>query len=120
MDGPVTSRTMVVEDDRASRTALCGILARMGYEVSACETLAQALDVLEDVRPNIVLLDLMLPDGNGVEVLRRIRRDGLETRVAVVTATHAPLSRGDLAMLRPDKLFRKPLDINSLREWLAQ
>jgi len=77
MDGTGNSRTMVVEDDRASRTALCSILARMGHQVSACETLAQVLDVLEDMRPDIVLRDLMLPDGSGLEVLRRIRRDGL-------------------------------------------
>ena len=68
--------------------------------------------------PGAVILDLRLPDASGGLVLRRIHRDGLPIRVAVVTALADPQSHPDVGQFPPDAIFRKPVDFNQLLDWL--
>ncbi len=64
---------LIVEDDRDSRDALEGILTYSGYTVKACATGEDALAAFMRETFSLVILDLMLPDTGGYEVLRRIR-----------------------------------------------
>ena len=66
-----------------------------------------------------VLLDVVLPDGNGMALLERIRQEGRPARVAIVTAVYLPAFAEELEELRPDAVFRKPLNVEALLEWLA-
>ena len=65
---------LLVEDDPAVRTGLELALARQGHSVTAYATGEEALDHVRARRPEIVILDVMLPGVDGVEVCRRIRR----------------------------------------------
>ena len=69
--------------------------------------------------PDVVLLDLMLPDGCGVELLRRLRRRNDPARVALITAAPDPLL-AEAQAHGPDATFRKPLDVHALLNWLEQ
>jgi CheY-like chemotaxis protein len=60
----------------------------------------------------------MLPDTNGIEVLRAIRRRELPVRVAVVTALQDPHVIRQVRELRPDVVLRKPIELSELRRWL--
>src|SRR4051812_36978964 len=82
-------RTLVVEDDRSSCDALTKLLARFGYPVECATTLQQAMDLLS-WSPGCILLDLMLPDGNGIDVIRKIRDENLPIKIAVMTAVSDP------------------------------
>lgn len=64
---------VVVEDDPAIRDALCELLRRDGYRVQACATGAALLPTVAAVGPDVVLLDLGLPDVNGFDLLRALR-----------------------------------------------
>jgi two-component system KDP operon response regulator KdpE len=64
---------LVVEDEAPMRRFLCSALASHGFRVADAGTLAQAERVATDARPAAVLLDLGMPDGDGLELLRRIR-----------------------------------------------
>ena len=64
---------LVVEDEAPMRRFLCSALASHGFRVAEAGTLAQAERVATEVRPVAVLLDLGLPDGDGLELLRRLR-----------------------------------------------
>ena len=69
-------------------------------------------------KPSHVLLDLMLPDGNGAELLELVRRENLPVRVAVVTAA-GPGRFWDEAMRhRPDAVLRKPWDLDDLKKFM--
>ncbi|PHQ52514.1 DNA-binding response regulator [Streptomyces cinnamoneus] len=67
------SRVLLIEDDRAVREGVTLTLRRRGHDVEAAPTGEAGLAALETFRPDLVLLDLMLPDKSGFEVCRRIR-----------------------------------------------
>ena len=73
---------LVVEDDAPTRTFLADNLAADGYELVVVETLQDALRALEHRAPDLALVDLGLPDGSGLELIRRVRAgDGLTSRL---------------------------------------
>ena len=69
-------RVLIVEDDDSSREPLAALCRHVGHTCVEVATRAAAMAELVRRPPDAVLLDLMLPDGNGVEVLRLVRRHG--------------------------------------------
>jgi DNA-binding response OmpR family regulator len=73
---------LVVEDDEATRTFLADNLAADGFKVATASGAGEGLRAIEVRRPGLVVLDLMLEDGNGLELLDRVRSaDGLASRL---------------------------------------
>jgi len=106
---------LLVEDDELTCSLMRNIFAGTGLEIVEAHTLAEALDLLNS-RPDYLILDCTLPDGNGVEVLERVRADRLPTRVAVVSGwTDLKTVEG----LRPDAVVRKPVNIEELMRALG-
>jgi two-component system, OmpR family, response regulator MtrA len=79
------TRVMLVEDDLRIRGALELALRDHGYDVHSASTGEQALELLSQERPDVVLLDLMLPGIDGLEVCRRVRAES-DLPIIVVTA----------------------------------
>jgi two-component system phosphate regulon response regulator PhoB len=79
-------RVLVVEDDNMISKLLSIVLEHQGYEVQIADDYAAATSALEGSNPSIILLDLMLPDGNGLDLLRWLR-DDLHRSVPVVVLT---------------------------------
>jgi PAS domain S-box-containing protein len=77
-------RVLVVDDTEASRYAVSRHLRRAGFEVDEAASGLQALAQLEEVRPDVVVLDVLLPDISGFEVARRIRRDPRFARLPIL------------------------------------
>ena len=102
----------MVEDDRAARKAIRFILKTSGFSVTEAGTVAEAMGALAQ-RPDWVLLDLMLPDGCGTEVLRKLRAEGPPSRVCVITGC-GPQKLEEVRVLRPDLILKKPLDVEGL------
>jgi two-component system, OmpR family, response regulator MtrA len=80
----MTARVLVVDDDQALAEMLGIVLRKEGYEVAACGDGARALPMIRQFRPDLVLLDVMLPSMDGVEVCRLLRT---ESGVPVVMLT---------------------------------
>jgi len=112
-------RILIVEDDRLSSAALRALLADRGHPVSCAYTIAQAMEQLVSFQPQCAVLDLMLPDGSGVQVHRYIREHGLNVSVAVATAGNDEAALRDVHDLRADLVMRKPIDLSRLTTWLA-
>lgn len=91
-----TSTTMVlnVQDDAATRSSLTGILRSGGYTVLEAADGQTALSTIATERPDLVLLDINLPDISGLEVCRRIKSDPATATVLVIH-TSARASSGD-------------------------
>ncbi len=82
MDG----RLLVVEDDPQVRAMLTRALAYEGFEVAAAGDAATAMARIRADPPDLLLLDLLLPDDDGVEVCRRLRASGEHLPIIMVTA----------------------------------
>jgi DNA-binding response OmpR family regulator len=82
----VTARVLVVEDDPTMAEVLVAYVARAGYEVKDAATGVEALTAWERFKPDVVILDVMLPLVSGIEVLRRRRRSGDHTAVIMLSA----------------------------------
>jgi DNA-binding response OmpR family regulator len=113
---------LVVEDDSIARRAITLILKKRGFAASEAATVAEALRKLSDRPPEWVLLDLMLPDGYGTEILRAIRAaadDGeAPPRVCVITGCGGDLVT-DARLLGAEQVLTKPLDVERLLELLT-
>jgi len=83
----VTGRVLVVEDESALATLLTYNLERAGFSVRVAETGEDALAMLAEDPPDIVLLDWMLPHVSGIEICRRIRRSRDTTDLPVIMLT---------------------------------
>ena len=75
---------LVVDDEAEIRTSLEEILREEGYGVAGAASAAEALVLLQDAPYDVVLLDIWLPDRDGLEVLSDIRQQASETRPEVV------------------------------------
>ncbi|MEU5595082.1 response regulator transcription factor [Streptomyces sp. NPDC020298] len=82
-------RVLLIEDDRAVREGVALALRRQGHEVAAADTGEEGLNVLRSFRPDVVVLDLMLPGMPGLDVCRGMR--ALDQTLPIIMAT----ARGD-------------------------
>jgi two-component system OmpR family response regulator len=76
---------LVVDDEHFLRDAVAASLRFLGFDVATAETGADALRLARDRPFDLVVLDVMLPDTDGFEVVRRLRRDGCHVPVATTT-----------------------------------
>src|SRR5213592_488326 len=84
---------LVVEDDDATRTFLADNLTADGFELLVADCAKDGIRLIETKFPDLALIDVGLPDGSGLELVRRVRdADGLASRVAPTT-TSASRSR---------------------------
>jgi DNA-binding NtrC family response regulator len=90
-------RLLVLEDDPPLSDVLCESLRDLGHQAMAARTMAEALHLLERNDFEVALLDLMLPDGSGLDVLRRMVEETLPTEAIVLTG-HASIGTALQAM----------------------
>lgn len=80
-------RVLIVDDDPALAEMLGIVLNNEGYEVTKCADGGQALDVYREAKPDIVLLDVMLPGMDGIEICRRLRNESLVPIIMLTART---------------------------------
>src|SRR5919107_5452912 len=117
---------LVVEDDDATRTFLADNLTADGYEVLVADCAADALRLLETKFPDVVLVDVALPDASGLELIRRVRdADGLASRanpavpMLVVSGRAGELDRVRAFESGADDMVGKPFSYGELRLRIA-
>ena len=111
-------KILVVEDEPAIRDILVGLLRDEGYAVISADGGKQGLELCRAERPDLVLLDIMLPDMDGREVCRQIQasRETGDTRVILLSAAIRPsLSECDLSGFVP-----KPFEVEQLLTTVAE
>lgn len=83
------ARILVVDDDEALAEMIGIVLRNDGFEPVFCADGGQALDVFRSSKPDLVLLDLMLPGTDGIEVCRQIRSES-DVPIVMLTANRTP------------------------------
>jgi DNA-binding response OmpR family regulator len=116
----MTARVLVVEDDPSVRGLLHTLLTGEGYEVSTASDGLAGLVKASTAKPDLMLLDLMMPDLGGVRVLEELRSDPALADVPVIVVTGkleaVPSLRG---LLGDDNVFVKPFGVAELLERVA-
>jgi two-component system response regulator MprA len=108
-------RLLVVDDDRRLRDVLRRALTLSGYEVLLAESGAEALAEVSGGVPDAVVLDVGLPDIDGLEVCRLLRRERNRVPVLMLTARDAVSDRIDGLDAGADDYLVKPFDIDELK-----
>jgi DNA-binding response OmpR family regulator len=111
MPEPSSSRVLVVEDDPQLRHIIVTNLTARGHTVREAGDVAQALAALEQETPDLLVLDVNLPDRTGWDVLREAH---LPEEVRVLMLTAVPVSPRRLAEFRPVAYLTKPFPLDAI------
>src|SRR5262249_14381861 len=109
VNGP--ARIVVVDDEPSITDAVATALAYEGFEVAQVHDGRDALEIVSDVRPDLVVLDIMLPDLDGVTLLKRLRQDGVNVPVLFLTARDEPSDRVEGLVAGGDDYVTKPFTL---------
>ena len=110
---PKGARILVVEDDSEIVEALRRGLTGHGYDVHVAGTAQDALEQLRQRPADVILLDLGLPDLDGIEVVRRVREVG-PTPIVVLSARDSEAAKVEALTLGADDYLSKPFGMNEL------
>ena len=113
---PARPTVLVVDDEESITTPLAEALERDGFEPHVARTAGEALQLAGRLRPDVILLDLMLPDGSGFDVCRELRRDS-DVAIIMLTARGEEADRIVGLELGADDYVVKPF---SAREVVAR
>jgi two-component system, NtrC family, response regulator AtoC len=110
----MSAQILVADDEALIRQSLRAALTQEGFNVSAAASGAEALQKFADERPDVVVLDLVLGDLDGLDLLRRFREEAPDTKVLVITA-HGSIESAVSAMkLGAFDFIKKPFDLEEV------
>src|SRR5579871_3665976 len=111
---PGQGELLVVDDEPFLREAVAASLRFLGFEVTTAENGAGALRLARDRPFDLVVLDVMLPDTDGFEVVARLRRDGLRVPVIFLTARDTQADKVNGLTIGGDDYLTKPFGLEEL------
>jgi DNA-binding response OmpR family regulator len=116
---PKRHRALIVEDDPAIRRLVEKLLTRRGIEIDTARDGRQAIDKIAGDGYSVVILDLMLPDVNGFEIIDFVRKNKINVPIAVVSAvSHQALTKLDLDVVK--LVIPKPFDVHQFTEAIIE
>lgn len=119
---PASARVLVVEDEDNIAMALEFLILREGYGHDRVASGADAMTRIRATHPNLVLLDVMLPEVSGYEICQGIRTDPAlsQVKVLMMTARGSAIERTKGMALGADGFIAKPFELNDLRSELRR
>ncbi len=103
-------RILLVDDESAITTNLAPFLERAGFAVSVAENGETALHLIDDLKPDLTILDVLMPHLDGRQVLRRLRQAGNFTPVILLTQVGSPTERALALDEGADDYLNKPFE----------
>ena len=110
----MSRRILVVEDDDAIIFGLRTNLSFEGYQVESVNTCAGAVERALEFQPDLIVLDLMLPDGSGFEVMEGLAKAGFDGRILVLSARIAETDKVSALKMGADDYVTKPFSLAEL------
>ena len=116
------ARVLVVDDDDSYCTIIRELLIRYGYDVRVAYSVEEAMRLLQEERPDLILTDLMMPEVDGITFIRRLRamppHSGIPT--IVVSALVLARERAAAAQAGADAFVAKPFSIRQLQATIEE
>jgi CheY-like chemotaxis protein len=113
----MTHSILVVDDNPSNLKLFTLLLAMPGYEVTTARTAEEALCILQRLQPELILMDLQLPDIDGLTLTRRLKLDPRHERTPIVAVTASAMKGDEEKALAAgvDGYMTKPLDKRAFR-----
>jgi DNA-binding response OmpR family regulator len=105
---------LVVEDDPGIRVVLEDTLQSQGYGVVTADNGKQGLELAQDIKPDLIILDVMLPLMDGFEICKRIRKEGITSPVMMLTVKDEEVDKVLGLELGADDYVTKPFSLKEL------
>lgn len=114
------NKIIVIADDSISARALLkhalGKVMSIGYEIFEAKDGLEAVELFKNKNPDIVFMDLTMPNMNGLEALKEIKKMNLEAKVVMVTADRQKETKKELMTDGASDVINKPVDCDELEE----
>jgi len=104
----------VVEDDADIRFIIEYVLLEAGYEVTTSATVKEFYEKIGIQHPELILLDVMLPDGNGINTCRTLKKDQKTSHISIVIMSAHAAERAVLEEACADGFISKPFDLDDM------
>ncbi|MFN7942720.1 MAG: sigma-54 dependent transcriptional regulator [Thermoanaerobaculia bacterium] len=111
----MSARVLIVDDESSITDFLSMLCAEEGLEVATADSVREAREKLSDTPPDLVLCDLMMPDGSGLDLLREIKEHEPGTSVIMLTAYTSTKTAIEAMKLGAYDYVAKPFDVDELR-----
>lgn len=105
---------LIVDDDGPSRAVLSLVCGSRGHAVIEAASGTDAVEAATRLRPDLILLDVSLPDMSGLEVCSRVRRAGLDTPILMLSGHAEPEDVARGLLLGADEYLTKPYEVREL------
>ncbi len=113
-------RILVVDDEKSIREFLTILLQQEKYDVVTAASVEEGISRLASDRPDLVMCDLKLPDGSGLEVLRQARKTELDTPFIIITAHTTPQHALEALRAGAAEYLSKPFNVDDLKAILSK
>lgn len=116
----VRGKILVVDDEEDLCRLLTESLRREGFQAAAASSGREALALVEQEPPDLIILDLVMPEMDGIETLRRLRERGVRAKVVVLTAYGTAQQTREAMALGVREFIGKPFDLDRLMRIVAE
>ena len=119
---PAGVRVLMVEDNTINITTVGGYLHDRGYQVEVARTGREALDIVAEARPDVILMDIQMPEMDGLETTRHLRAmpDYADTPIIALTALAMPGDREQCLAAGANEYLTKPVRLKGLVETMQR
>jgi CheY-like chemotaxis protein len=115
----LNAKVLVLDDEPLARLLICSKLEQAGAQVSEAGCCADALNLMRNTRFDAALFDYRLPDGNGLDVVRLLRKEGFSLPIAMLSGEAADIEEEMVSDLGICAVFSKPPDVALIAKTLA-
>ena len=109
-------RILIIDDETVILESLGMFLTEKGYEVRCALSMAEGLEKIDGFKPDAVILDIRLPDGDGLDLLKKLKSRNEEAAVIMITAFHDMDTTIRAIKLGATEYITKPIDVDELEK----
>jgi len=114
------AKILIIDDEQLTIDMLTAYLSLIGHQAVGALSGRQAWDKLAYEEPQLILLDIMLPDTNGIDICRELRKNGTTAKLPIIMiSAHAPPMMKEASAAGANGYLTKPIKLDALRQALA-
>lgn len=114
------SRILVADDSWIARTNISTVLKKAGYDVDVAENGRQVVDMVEKHLPDLILLDLLMPEMSGIEAMAVLKERGVDVPIIIVSADIQATTRENCFELGATEFMKKPPVVDEMMKLIEQ